>query len=93
MCVSRRMTSSSGGLLRAQGYAPIPKSVSKKRILGNIDLFDFELSQQEVEELHSLNEGASHVVKVANRQWVIRYPLTSLHMVDLITDWDVTECP
>jgi diketogulonate reductase-like aldo/keto reductase len=35
---------------------PIPKSVSKARVESNIDLYDFELSDAEMKELHSLDE-------------------------------------
>lgn len=40
-----------------QGYIPIPKSVSPKRIKSNIDLFNFELSNEEISALHALNEN------------------------------------
>ncbi|KAF9516673.1 hypothetical protein BS47DRAFT_1371644 [Hydnum rufescens UP504] len=37
-------------------YAPIPKSVSNARIRSNIEVYDFELSNTEMKELHSLDE-------------------------------------
>ncbi|KAF8308025.1 aldo-keto reductase [Clavulina sp. PMI_390] len=40
-----------------RGYAPIPKSVSQKRILSNIDIFDFEITESEMAELYTLNEN------------------------------------
>lgn len=37
------------------GAVIIPKSANKDRIKSNIDIFDFELSQQEMEIIDSLN--------------------------------------
>ena len=42
-----------------QGYIPIPKSSSKARIVSNTHIYDFELSQDEVDHLDTLDEGAS----------------------------------
>ena len=42
-----------------QGYVAIPKSSSKKRIISNTNLFDFELDDQEMAQLDSLDEGTS----------------------------------
>lgn len=38
-----------------RGVAVIPKSTSKERIIENLDVFDFELSEQEITEITSLN--------------------------------------
>ncbi|WVN87495.1 uncharacterized protein L203_102677 [Cryptococcus depauperatus CBS 7841] len=38
------------------GFVVIPKSVSQKRIVSNADLFDFELSVEEMKELDGLDE-------------------------------------
>lgn len=40
-----------------RGVAVIPKSTSKQRILENIDVFDFELSLEEVERINELNSN------------------------------------
>lgn len=40
-----------------KGYVPIPKSVSRHRIVENASVFDFELSEGEVEELSKLDEN------------------------------------
>jgi len=37
----------------------IPKSVHEERIVENHDIFDFELSQEDMEEISTLNEGGS----------------------------------
>ncbi|CCA69673.1 related to 2,5-diketo-D-gluconic acid reductase [Serendipita indica DSM 11827] len=39
-----------------RGYIPLPKSVTKERIIENKNLYDFELSDKEMETLHSLDE-------------------------------------
>ena len=36
------------------GFIPLPKSVSRERIKSNINVFDFALSEQEVDELSGL---------------------------------------
>ncbi|KAK1221941.1 hypothetical protein PQX77_015231 [Marasmius sp. AFHP31] len=40
-----------------KGYVAIPKSSSKKRIVSNTNIFDFELSDQEMAQLDALDEG------------------------------------
>jgi diketogulonate reductase-like aldo/keto reductase len=40
-----------------QGYIPLPKSPSKARIVSNIQVFDFELSPEDMNHLDGLNEG------------------------------------
>lgn len=37
------------------GYVVIPKSVSPERVKSNIDVFDFELSQQDIDSMKSLD--------------------------------------
>ncbi|KAK9791910.1 putative NADP-dependent oxidoreductase domain-containing protein [Seiridium cardinale] len=36
-----------------KGYAPLPKSVTPKRIVENVEIYDFELTKAEVDELES----------------------------------------
>ncbi|MGE6300128.1 aldo/keto reductase, partial [Guptibacillus hwajinpoensis] len=36
----------------------IPKSMNEKRIEANIDLFDFELTSEEMKQLDALNDNA-----------------------------------
>ena len=40
-----------------KGVVTIPKSSKKERILANADLFDFELSQEDMDHLDSLDKG------------------------------------
>merc|ERR1712130_21245 len=40
-----------------RGLSTIPKSVHEERIVQNIDLFDFELTQEEMERIASLDKG------------------------------------
>lgn len=39
------------------GVIAIPKSTNKERLRGNIDIFDFNLSDEDMEFLHSLNDN------------------------------------
>lgn len=39
-----------------QGFIPLPKSSSKARIESNLQVFDFELGDQDVAELDALDE-------------------------------------
>ena len=42
-----------------RGIVVIPKSVHKERMKENIDIFDFELSVDEMEQLKKLDENKS----------------------------------
>lgn len=42
-----------------RGVIPVPKTVTRSRMDENLDIFDFELSTDEVDELDSLNEDAA----------------------------------
>ena len=39
------------------GFIILPKSTNRQRIAGNIDIFDFELETQEMEQLRNLDRG------------------------------------
>ncbi|XP_026478786.1 1,5-anhydro-D-fructose reductase-like [Ctenocephalides felis] len=43
------------------GVTPIPKSVTKSRIVSNIQVFDFELSDEDVEKMDSLNKNERYI--------------------------------
>ncbi|MCC8023883.1 MAG: aldo/keto reductase [Clostridium sp.] len=40
-----------------EGFVILPKSVKPERIAGNIDIFDFELSDQEMDQMRALDTG------------------------------------
>lgn len=40
-----------------KGVAAIPKSTNPKRIQDNIDLFDWELNDEQMKKLNNLNQG------------------------------------
>ena len=40
-----------------RGVIPIPKSSNEERIKENLDIFDFQLSEEDMEAISSLNEG------------------------------------
>lgn len=42
-----------------RGVVVIPKSVRKERIVENFDIFDFELSAEDIEQISTLNTGKS----------------------------------
>ena len=39
-----------------QGYVPLVKSVSRERVIGNTQIYDFTLDDSDMKELDSLNE-------------------------------------
>jgi diketogulonate reductase-like aldo/keto reductase len=64
-----------------QGYVPLPKSATRERILSNKEVYDFELSEIEMDKLYSLDECESQhsMCDVINA------------VADLVTDWDVVD--
>jgi diketogulonate reductase-like aldo/keto reductase len=48
-----------------QGFIVIPKSVSEQRIISNSEVFDFELSTSEMEEVRSRNIHAEALLMIA----------------------------
>jgi methylglyoxal/glyoxal reductase len=40
-----------------RGFITIPKSISKKRIISNADVFDFEISKEDMEKINSMDKG------------------------------------
>lgn len=71
-----------------QGYIPLPKSSSKRRIESNVNVYDFELSSDEIAHLDSLNEGMDALLFE-----ITAWKHLSTGFLDLVTDWDPTKCP
>lgn len=44
-----------------RGFTPIPKSSRKERLESNINIFDFELSQREIDILYGFNENRQYL--------------------------------
>ncbi|KAF6749771.1 Aldo/keto reductase [Ephemerocybe angulata] len=45
-----------------KGFVPLPKSATPSRIKSNADLYDFDLSQEDVEKLDGLDKGAKGAI-------------------------------
>jgi len=43
--------------LNSRGIVALPKSINESRIIANYDVFDFELSNEDLDEIKSLNKG------------------------------------
>lgn len=43
-----------------EGFIVLPKSTHEKRIKGNIDIFDFKLTDEEMKSMEALNTGKGH---------------------------------
>jgi len=54
-----------------RGTVVIPKSVSREKIVENIDIFDFALAKDEIEEINSLNKNYRFVDPIT--WWAIPY--------------------
>lgn len=53
-----------------RGVVVIPKSVHKERIVQNIDVFDFKLSEEEMNEISKLDIGHSEIVDHTSTDFV-----------------------
>lgn len=43
-------------------FSPLPKSVNPKRIASNADLYDFELTKEDMEAIDGLDKGAEGAI-------------------------------
>lgn len=43
-------------------YVPLPKSSNPVRVQGNVDVFDFSLSEEEMKKLDSMDKGNAGAV-------------------------------
>lgn len=59
-----------------RGLSVVPKSVTKERIVQNIDLFDFDLTAGELASLEAMDTGERHV-NVANLAGAKNYPFSA----------------
>ena len=71
-----------------RGVIPIPKSSNKERIKENLNIFDFEISNEDMKIINSLNEGDSVSVSgVPDNTTYLKYQLISeniyLNQVDV----------
>ena len=55
--------------LTQRGVVAIPKSVRKERIIENFNIFDFELSQEDMERIATLDTEKSCSFHIAIRKW------------------------
>lgn len=53
-----------------RGVVVIPKSVHKERIEQNIDIWDFELSQEDMDKIAAMDLGHSEIVDHSNHEFV-----------------------
>ena len=53
-----------------RGVVVLPKSVNKARIEANIDIFDFELTDQDMNEIAKLDTGHSEIVNHFDPNWI-----------------------
>jgi diketogulonate reductase-like aldo/keto reductase len=47
-------------------FIPLPKSDTKERIVANIDLYDFELSDEQMESLNALDKDEHVCINVTD---------------------------
>lgn len=76
-----------------RGVIPIPKSSNKERIKENLNIFDFEISNEDMKIINSLNESDSVSVSgVPDNTTYLKYQLISeniyLNQVDVFFDDD-----
>lgn len=53
-----------------RGAVVIPKTIHEERLKENFDVFDFSLSQEDMEEVKGLDIGHSEIVNHFDPQWI-----------------------
>lgn len=67
--------------LRCQWKAVIiPKSVHQNRIVENIDIWDFELSQEDMDKIAIMDLGHSEIVDHSNPEFVKYLHSAKIHV-------------
>jgi diketogulonate reductase-like aldo/keto reductase len=62
-----------------RGVVVIPKSVHKERIVGNFDVFDFELSAEDIQRIATLDQRVSSFIDHRDPEVVKRLSSFKLH--------------
>lgn len=68
----------------------MPKTLSKKRVISNTHVYDFELSDEDMKHLDSFDEGAHRISLPSIR---LRLRQLTVVVIGLVTDWDPTDDP
>ena len=58
----RPLNSKSDAILFIFRFVPLPKSGSPDRVVSNADVFDFELSKEEMAKLDALDKGKAGAI-------------------------------
>ena len=53
-----------------RGVVVIPKTVHEDRMKQNLDIFDFTLSQKDMEQIRAMDTGKSEIVNHFDPQWI-----------------------
>lgn len=56
------------------GYIPIPKSSSLEHMKSNFNIFDFELTSEEMNLLNSIPQSKGPYIDAGTREWVLSHP-------------------
>jgi diketogulonate reductase-like aldo/keto reductase len=54
------------GLIADVSFIPLPKSDTKERIAANIDIYDFELSGEQMDKLNALDQDEHVCINVTD---------------------------
>ena len=56
------------------GYIPIPKSSSLEHMKSNFNIFDFELTPDEMNVLNSIPQSKGKYIDDGTKEWVLSHP-------------------